>query len=125
MKKKTKSQFYLSDCHNAPVYVASDGTKHYRCEECGNTCNPASKPCQKREKPAPAGKNLCIKCGKIATLGFSFDMDCTPIPTCEGCADDVREALLMMTLDVGSGGELAKNYTKKWHQPIIINHGKI
>lgn len=75
-----------------------------------------------RQKKA---KNLCIKCGKTATLGFSFDMDCTPIPTCEGCADDVREALLMMTLDVGSGGELAENYTKKWHQPIIINHEKI
>lgn len=32
---------YLSNCHNAPVYVVGDseGTNHYNCSECNKLCN--------------------------------------------------------------------------------------
>ena len=43
MANKTYDPEYLSDCHNARVYVVGDsfgeGTNHYECDVCGTSCN--------------------------------------------------------------------------------------
>lgn len=38
---KPYDKAYLSDCHNAPVYVvgSDEGTCHYECDTCGKSCN--------------------------------------------------------------------------------------
>ena len=53
----------------------------------------------------------CIKCGKETKRYLSFDIDLPRIYTHKKCGHDVKLAFMM-------DREMAKSFTKKWHQSI-------
>jgi len=58
---------------------------------------------------------ICMKCGKETTKAFRWDMDASPLPTCDDCAKEIRYVFVMLNLDMEKE---ARSFTKKWHEPI-------
>ena len=57
----------------------------------------------------------CIKCGKNTELAFRYDIDCSPIPSCKECGEEIRIALFMK---FNSMENEAKELTKNWDNPL-------